>query len=294
MADVVPLVESTPDALGSGSIVRVDDCEFRDFVGGTFVIGSFSSDVPGDGSSFFDVRSSVFVNNTGPDSPSISSTCCGGAIDIDLSANSRISIVASEFSSNNATRDGGAVNIIGGSIFDGSISDDVGSVVIDSTLFTENTASNDGGAVSVLRGDTVDIRDSTFANNNAILDGGAVSVIIGDTLDILDSTFTNNTATFSGGAIFAEDLEGGFTCEMATFIGNIVTGFGGGVSTENVGPVNFTANEFVQNEAAGRGGGFFSKDFTGNPLFTNVSNVFIDNTAPSFPNGFAEGFSNTS
>ena len=118
--DVVPLVESTPDALGSGSIVRVDDCEFRDFVNGTFFIGSFSSDAPGDDSSTFDVRSSVFTNNTGADpSLSFTSQCCGGAINIEASANSAISIVASEFSSNTATGDGGAVRLIGG----GSVSD---------------------------------------------------------------------------------------------------------------------------------------------------------------------------
>ena len=127
--DVVPLVESAPDALGSGSNVRVDTCEFRNFVNGTFVIGSFSSDASFDGSSVFDVRLSAFVNNTGSDSRS-------GAIDIDSSANSIISIVASVFSSNTATRDGGAVNIIGGE----SVSDDLVSVFIDSTLFTKNSA----------------------------------------------------------------------------------------------------------------------------------------------------------
>ena len=132
--DVVPLVESTPDALGSGSIVRVDDCEFRDFVNGTFFIGSFSSDAPGDDSSTFDVHSSVFFNNTGADRSR--PLCCGGANNIDASTNSIISIVASVFSSNTATRDGGAVNIIGGE----SVSDDLVSVFIDSTLFTKNSA----------------------------------------------------------------------------------------------------------------------------------------------------------
>ena len=481
--DVVPLVESTPDALGSGSIVRVDACEFHDFVNGTFFIGSFSSDAPGDDSSTFDVRSSVFVNNTGGDlSLPLSGDCCGGAINIEASANSAISIVASEFSSNTATGNGGAVRLIGGR----SASDGFVSVFIDSTLFTENIASVDGGAVFVGNGDTLDIRDSIFISNDALRDGGAVgifeinaptirsstfiantasvnggaiSLASGETLDIRDSTFTNNEAfsnggavfssliksltiqkssftkntategsggavsvqdgdtldirdstftsnssfgfggavfsssisaptirnsfftkntsvfggavsvgdggtldilestfatneatfgnggavqifgnnaptirnsTFTentatrmgggavsvqdgetldirdsifttnnalveGGAVFAEELEEGFTCEMATFIGNSVNGSGGGVRTQNVGPVNFARNNFVQNEAGEEGGTFTCVDTSGsNPVFTNESNVFIDNTAPSFPNGFATGFSNTS
>ena len=58
---------------------------------------------------------------------------------------------------------------------------------------------------------------------------------------------------------------------------------------------DFTANDFVRNIAGTAGGGLFATDSTGsNPLFTNESNMFIDNMAPSFPNGFATGFSNTS
>ena len=58
---------------------------------------------------------------------------------------------------------------------------------------------------------------------------------------------------------------------------------------------DFTANDFVRNEAGVEGGAFRCEDTTGsNPVFTNVSSVFIDNTAPSFPNSFATGFSNTS
>ena len=292
MTDVVPLVESTPEALGSGSIVRVDDCEFRDFVNGTFFIGSFSSDASGDGCSTFDVRSSVFTNNTGVDLPlsQVSGDCCGGAINIDASANSTISIVASEFSSNNATLDGGAVRLIGG----GSVSDGFSSVFIESTLFRMNSGRN-AGALFV-NGVNPTIRNSSFTANTASQEGGAVYVDDGETLDIRDSTFSNNTATSSGGAVFADELEEGFTCVRAAFIGNsAVTGFGGGVITGNVGPVNFTANDFLRNEAGEEGGAFRCEDTSGsNPVFTNVSNAIFDNTAPSFPNGFATGFSNTS
>ena len=434
--DVVPLVESAPDALGSGSNVRVDTCEFRNFVNGTFVIGSFSSDASFDGSSVFDVRLSAFVNNTGSDSRS-------GAIDIDSSANSIISIVASEFSSNNSTGLGGAVRLIAGSIFDGPSSvfiestlfrmntggifggalfvdglfapnstvdiqnsiftgnevtffgggfyiQNVGAVGIQNSSFTGNTAAgagaveflavdsidihdstftdniatdNDGGAVLVFScgdvlvansnftnniaegiqgvttvgrggavsffntenatnienssftnntsleesggaifyfiGGSLDIRDSTFTNNSALLDGGAVSNRGGSSLGIHDSAFVSNTAFSAGGAVNAEFLgfsaPARFTCVRAGFIDNFAARGGGGVRTLNVGPVNFTANVFVQNEAGEEGGAFRCEDtFGSNPFFTNVSNVFFDNTAPAFPSGLADGFSNTS
>ena len=60
-----PLVSALSDGLGSGSEIKVDGCEFVGIVGGVFAIKSFKSDAPGPGSSVFDVRSSVFANNTG-------------------------------------------------------------------------------------------------------------------------------------------------------------------------------------------------------------------------------------
>ena len=376
--DVVPLVESTPEALGSGSIVRVEACEFRDFVNGTFFIGSFSSDVPGDGSSVFDVRSSVFVNNMGVDLLLPNSTqCCGGAIDIDSPSNSAISIVASEFSINNATGDGGAVRIFsdvsvgngpssvliestlfrmnsgsaggallieggmvgiqnsiftgnaatgevplrgGGAVFikfsddalvansaftnntstdvAGAISlDDSGDVLITNSSFTNNVAAGrSGGALNIFFTENpTNIENSSFANNTALTFGGAVNFFAGGGLNIRDSTFTGNTAPRTGGGVYALGSRN-FTCVRSSFIENFTGEVGGGLFTANVGPLNFTANAFVRNEAEEEGGGFFStnSDFVTPSLFTNVSNVFIDNTAPSFPNGFAEGFSNTS
>ena len=73
-----------------------------------------------------------------------------------------------------------------------------------------------------------------------------------DTLDIRDSIFTNNTALIGGG-VFALDFDEGFTCENTNFTGNVAGTEGGGASTRNVRPVNFTANEFVRNEAVSQG-----------------------------------------
>ena len=223
MSEVVPLVESTPDALGSGSIVRVDDCEFRNFVNGTFFIGSFSSD---DASgSTFDVRSSVFVNNTGVDpSLSFTSECCGGAIDIEASSSSTISIVASEFSSNNATGDGGAVRIssdgqhgpssvsIESTLFRMNNASNVGALFVDgpggvvdvqNSIFTGNAATENAGAVLIENADAVDIQNSNFISNTASI-AGAVLTINVDTVDIRDSSYTNNRArSNAGGALFA-------------------------------------------------------------------------------------------
>ena len=113
-------------------------------------------------------------------------------------------------------------------------------------------------------------------------------------MDFRDSIFTNNTATNRGGGVFALDFDEGFTCEKTNFTGNVAGTDGGGVSTFDVGAVNFTSNDFVRNRAGNLnfGGGFFVIDETGtDPLLTNVSNVFVDNAAPTSPNSFASGFS---
>ena len=151
-----------------------------------------------------------------------------------------------------------------------------------------------GGAVFSTGIDASSIQNSSFTENTASDDGGAVFVEGGDSLDIRDSTFTRNIAPDRGGGVFAREFGQGFTCESTKFTDNVAGTEGGGASTSNVGPVNFTANEFVRNEAGSQGGGLFAQDDTGTtPLFTNVSNVFTDNTAPSSPNSFASGFSNT-
>ena len=74
-----------------------------------------------------------------------------------------------------------------------------------------------------------------------------------------------------------------FTSVGANYIANnanIPAGVGGAVFTLDSGPVNFTSNLFEQNQANTEGGALNLIDVSGtNPLFTNVSNVFINNTA---------------
>ena len=300
MTGIVPLVESKPEALGSGSIVRVDDCEFRDFMNGTFFIGSLSSDASGDGCSTFDVRSSVFVNNTGVNLPLFSPECCSGAIDIDASDNSTISIVASEFSNNNATGVGGAVRIasegqrgpssvfiestlfrMNNATFVGALSVDVqsGVVGIQNSIFTGNAARVVAGAVLIEGADTVDIQSSIFTSNTA-LSAGAVAIDTIDALDIRDSAFTNNTALAGDvGAVFAVNLDVALVAN-SSFTKNTAAGSTGAIDIQSdtvvVQNTNFSGNNALTGD---RGALFVGSRFSSTLSLEIRDALFSNNTA---------------
>ena len=230
MTGIVPLVESVPEALGSGSSVRIDTCEFRNFANGTVVLGSFSSNSTG---SVVDVRSSVFVNNTGVSLLQSNSTagCCAGAIDIQaMSTFSNVTIFATEFSNNNGTGSGGAVRIVGASGVD----------IIDST-FMANTAIIGGGVYVEEIVDAVDILGSEFRGNAASEDGGAIVVN------------RSSTSTFNIGESASRRSQ--FVMNQAGGSGGVVAGgSGGAVFALNVPSLNVTSSDFELNNSTITGG----------------------------------------
>ena len=263
MTGIVPLVESVPEALGSGSTVRVDTCEFRNFANGTVVLGSFSSNSTG---SVVDVRSSVFVNNTGVSLLQSNSTagCCAGAIDIQaMSTFSNVTIFATEFSNNNGTGSGGAVRIVGASGVD----------IIDST-FMANTAIIGGGVYVEEIVDAVDILGSAFRGNAATEDGGAIVVN------------RSSTSTFNIGESASRRSQ--FVMNQAGGSGGVVAGgSGGAVFASNVASVNVRSSDFEMNNSTGRtqfgsfigGGALYYQDGVVCESLSITDAVFVGNEA---------------
>ena len=78
----------------------------------------------------------------------------------------------------------------------------------------------------------------------------------------------------------------------ANYTANVAEFGGGSIFLTSSGPVNLTSNAFERNTAGTQGGVAFLRDATGTlPLFTNVSNTFVDNVAPSDPDILLDGYS---
>jgi predicted outer membrane repeat protein len=194
----------------------------------------------------------------------------------------------------------GAVTITN-SIFDnnsgeygGGIYNHAGVLTVDNSIFSNNTA-RFGAGVMNSSSSMAFITNSLFFNNTTTENGGAIN---GTQLVISNSAFLNNTAANEGGAVFAEG-----EISDSTFIGNTANA-GGGISgrfqlllshntfSDNTASTHggaiyqhqtttmivskVTNSTFVQNSAAGKGGGIFNDS---NLLLTN--NTFSENSASS-------------
>ena len=252
----------------------------------------------------FTITGSTFVGNEATDN--------GGA----LSSAGPVEIADSRFSSNTAGGDGGAV------AFESS----TGDAAVSSTIFSENSAGSFGGCVSATEIASLQISDSDFTENSAFAAGGLFATGIVGSTDILGCEFRDNTAFTVGGAVQARasptsDLriadsglrsslflrnraqvgsagavfilfQQSVTSVGANYTANVAQVLGGGIISTDSGPVNLTSNAFERNTAGSQGGAAFFQDTTGSlPLFTNVSNTFVDNVAFQDPNLSVTGFS---
>ena len=225
----------------------------------------------------------------------------GGAVWI----NGNGSFVNCNFTGNNASQYGGAVNIFQGngifinSTFTGNNASQYGGAVnifqgngifINST-FNNNTGHNGGGAVDISYSNGIFI-NSTFIGNNA-KDGGAVCIYSdsGSSGIFINSTFIGNNATKKGGAICIDYSSSG-SFVNSTFIDNYVgqypDGYGGAVYV-NSGSGSFINSTFTGNNALSTGGAVYINS-TGNGSFIN--STFTGNNAAS--SGGAVGIFNTS
>ena len=145
----------------------------------------------------------------------------GGAIytssgSTSLEINNPPYITYSNFTSNHAAEEGGAVfaGFIKSQMYSntfinnsasrgGALSVASNDQLIRDSIFTNNTAEDKGGSVYFQRITTSEIRNSIFINSSA-LDGGAIYNIGGIEASVLinNDTFINNTAVYNGGAIY--------------------------------------------------------------------------------------------
>jgi CSLREA domain-containing protein len=151
----------------------------------------------------------------------------GGAIDNENGGT--VSISAVQFLTDSATKDGGAIAEIAGTL-----------TVTDSTFNDDIFASNGGGIyVSGSHSGgvaTLTVLRSTFSNDSCIDYGGGVDVGTNVNAIIADSTFTADTASIDGGGAVALEFDnlsppGPATLELSssTIADNSTAGIGGGL-----------------------------------------------------------------
>ena len=103
--------------------------------------------------------------------------------------------------SNNAGKDGGAIN-------------NIGSVNVSNSTFLNNSASDSGGAIDSFG--ALVVSNSTFSNNSAVNDGGAITNPAGAT-SVFSSTFVSNVGKYgddieNGGSVTVEADVFGDSC----------------------------------------------------------------------------------
>ena len=172
----------------------------------------------------------------------------GGAV---FAAQTATSVTDSSFDLNGASWSGGAMFVS----FPLSLT-------VTRTTFTSNIATRDGGALATEGagddGVAGAITGSTFSTNDASGLGGAIFVRTATTaysvgLTVDGSTFDANTAD-AGGAIAADDAP--VVVNASNFTGNSVTGGGGAIASG--GSLTVTGGTFTGNDAAESGGAIAS------------------------------------
>ncbi len=206
-----------------------------------------------------------------------------------------ISIDDSEFVSNKALYDGGALGIFAPNVtvtrtlFQNNStvasadngSDGGGAVMIGGTAnatftdvqFIGNSSLARGGAVSIrTTGLETTFNNAKFASNTSGNFGGAIASVYKTTVSISDSSFTNNSAGKAGGAIYnGKDSNYGAGVDVAPTL-----------STNN-GTINLSGtNTFTGNSASEKGGAIFND--AGGTLNLAGSNTFESNTAAGVKN----------
>jgi len=171
------------------------------------------------------VLNSTFINNNAFN---------GGAIFVG-DESKEINITDSNFTTNNAYDNGGAINIEGSH------------VTLNNTRFTDNTAAVNGGALYMGGvGVTNRIYSSVFEGNNATGYGGAIDWRA-SAGHIADSNFTNNSADY-GGAIYLNGISSKSNITNVIFRYNNATHNGGAIDCNATG-MNLTYTLFEYNYA---------------------------------------------
>ncbi|HAH49236.1 MAG TPA: hypothetical protein DCM07_31235, partial [Planctomycetaceae bacterium] len=151
-------------------------------------------------------------------------------------------------------------------------------IVLTDTLFTENKASSEGAAIFSGQG-SVSMSESRLSAN--IADRGAGIFAINSILTLDTSTFSGNTVTRDGSAIYnifyTPSLElNPSTITGCTFVDNTAAGNGGGIY--NSGGIIIVSDSTFSEQKAVLGGGIYSKTngYTGN--ISVINSTFSNNT----------------
>ncbi|MBE6503867.1 MAG: hypothetical protein E7Z76_06245, partial [Methanobrevibacter sp.] len=199
------------------------------------------------------IKNSEFVNNYAFE---------GGAIYTGVTSGN-IHILNVTFKENEATANGGAVEILGLA------------VSLNHTNFTSNTAGKSGGAIFVNSTENSNVIDrSVFNNNKATEDGGAINWFSYPG-DVLFSNFTNNQAEY-GGAIHLSGISNNDKIANVIFINNTATKNGGAIDC-NATYICLNNTLFINNYAGEFGAGLCREAGAANGFGEN--NTFIDNKA---------------
>ena len=168
-----------------------------------------------------------------------------GALYVEASYGSDVSIVGSSFS-NNSGGSTGAATITGGYSRYGRTTSEV---FIERSSFVGNEATDgDGGALRVRGGfsDDIDleleIRESVFSGNTSADDGGAISASEIADFRLADSLLSGNQSADDGGAI-----------DLSMSGSTVYSEYGGGYLTDRNGSI--TGSTITGNTAGGRAGG---------------------------------------
>lgn len=146
------------------------------------------------------------------------------------------------------------------------------------TLITENSASNEGAAIYSGQG-SVTMSGSRLSVN--IADRGAGIFAINSILTLDTSTFSGNTVTRDGAAIYNifyipyPELNPS-TITECTFVENTAAGNGGGVYNSG-GIINVSDSTFSEHQAV-LGGGIYSKSNGHSGNISIINSTFSDNT----------------
>ena len=185
----------------------------------------------------------------------------GGAIYLNgVSSNTNITHVI--FKSNNATKNGGAIDC------------DATHMNLTYTLFESNYAGEYGAALCRESGATSGFGEyNNFTSNHAGIAGAALAWMDVKNININHYIFTDNIADQSGGAIYATQHSDNFTINNCDFKGNNVTnathGQGGAIDADS--SENTIKNSNFTNNHAFDGGAIHIGGDSGHTNITNVT-----------------------
>jgi len=158
----------------------------------------------------------------------------GGAIYVGVGS-SQAHILASNFTSNYAYADGGAIGL------------KADTLIINESIFKSNTAIGSGGAVYVGGiGENNTVHYSVFEDNQAGNHGGAIDWLA-KAGEIIHSNFTKNSAEY-GGAVYLNGVSSKSRISDVIFKENTATENGGAIDC-NATEMNLTHTKFISNYA---------------------------------------------